>query len=229
MCRELDITFIDHTDTIYTERHLNESRVHLNKFGTIEFAKNVCKSLLQQDWYSADNSDNTALGSEKSSTVSGVSNSIPEHSYEVSQWDSFCKSGHKSVPGDQIFKEPNEIPSNINRGSLPEPHKVLENIRCKNINRLIFAQLNINSLRNKSESLQHIINKNIDVLLISETKIDSSFPSVQFHLEGYATPYRLNRNANVGGFLVYIRENISSKLLNTDLSIKGFFVEARLR
>ena len=83
-------------------------------------------------------------------------------------------------------------------------------------------------MRNKFESLQHIINKNI-VLLISETKIDSSFPSVQFHLEGYATPYRLNRNANVGGFLVYIRENISSKLLNTDLSIKGFFVEARLR
>ena len=49
MCRERDITFIDHTDTIDTQRHLNESRVHLNKFGTIEFAKNVCESLLQQD------------------------------------------------------------------------------------------------------------------------------------------------------------------------------------
>ena len=105
----------------------------------------------------------------------------------------------------------------------------MENIRCKNINRLIFAQLNINSLRNKSESLQHIINKNIDVLLISETKIDSSFPSVQFHLESYATPYRLDRNANGGGILLYIREDIPSKLLNTDLSIEGFFVEIRLR
>ena len=88
---------------------------------------------------------------------------------------------------DQILKEPNEIPSNLKRGALPEPHKALENIRCRNINRLIFAQLNKNSLRNKFESLQHIINKNIDVLLISETKINLSFPSAQFHLEGCAT------------------------------------------
>ena len=126
------------------------------------------------------------------------------------------------------MKKPNEIPSNLKRGALPEPHQALENIRRRNINRLIFAQLNINSLRNKFESLQHMIHKNIDVLLISETKIDSSFPSAQFHLEGYGTPYRLDRNANGGGILLYIREDIPSKLLNTDLSIEGFFVEIRL-
>ena len=49
MCGECDTTFIDHTDTINTERHINESKVHLKKFGTIEFAKNVCEFLLQQD------------------------------------------------------------------------------------------------------------------------------------------------------------------------------------
>ena len=126
------------------------------------------------------------------------------------------------------MKEPNEIPSNLERGALPEPHQALENIRCRNINRLIFAQLNINSLRNQFESLQHIINKNIDVLLISETNIDSFFPSAQFHLKDYATPYRLDRNANGGGILLYIRKDIPSKLLNTDLSIEGFFAEIRL-
>ena len=136
-------------------------------------------------------------------------------------------SGHKSIPGDQIFKEPNEILSNLNTGALPEPHKALVNIRRKNINRLISAQLNINSLRNKFGSLQHIINKNIDVLLLSETKIDSSFPSVQVHLESYATPYRLDINS--GGILLFIREDITSKLLTTDLSMEGFFVEIRLR
>ena len=55
------------------------------------------------------------------------------------------------------------------------------------------------------------------------------FPSAQFHLENYATPYRLDRNANGGDILLYIREDIPSKLLNTDLSIEGFFVEIRLR
>ena len=82
---------------------------------------------------------NTALGSEKSSTVSGVSNSIPEHSHEVSQPDSFRNSGNKSVRGDQTLKEPNEIPSNLKRGALPDSHQALENIRRRNINRLIFA------------------------------------------------------------------------------------------
>ena len=105
----------------------------------------------------------------------------------------------------------------------------MENIRRKYINRLILAQLNINFPRNKFESLQHIINKNIDVFLISETKFDSSFPSVQFHLEGYATPYRLDRNTTGGGILLYVREDIPSKLLNTDLSIEGPFAEIRLK
>ena len=123
------------------------------------------------------------------------------------------------------MKEPNEIPSNLKRGALPEPHKALENIRRRNINRLIFAQLNINYLGNKFESLQHIINKDIDVLLISETKIDSSFPSAQLHLKGYATPYRLDRNTDGAGILLYIREDIPSKLLNTDLSLKGFLLK----
>ena len=30
-----------------------------------------------------------------------------------------------------------------------------------------------------------MIKDNIDILLISETKIDSSFPTVQFHIDGY--------------------------------------------
>ena len=49
MCGERNIIFLDHTDTINIERHLDESKVHLNKSGTTDFAKNVCKFLLQQD------------------------------------------------------------------------------------------------------------------------------------------------------------------------------------
>ena len=49
MCGEGDITFIDHADTIDAERHLNESKVHLNKSETIEFAKSVFEFLIQQD------------------------------------------------------------------------------------------------------------------------------------------------------------------------------------
>ena len=64
----------------------------------------------------------------------------------------------------------------------------LHEIRLKNPNRFIFAHNNINSLRNKFEMLQEVIGNNIDVLLISETELDASFPSSQFILDGF-TPH----------------------------------------
>ena len=56
------------------------------------------------------------------------------------------------------------------------------------------------------------IKGNIDVLMISETKLDDSFPSMQFLIEGYGPPYRLDRNSHGGGILVYVREDIPCKL-----------------
>ena len=41
--------------------------------------------------------------------------------------------------------------------------------------------------------LQEVIGNNTDVLLISETKLDPSFPSSQFFLDGFTPPYRLDR------------------------------------
>ena len=65
MCGKHDITFVDHTDYIDMKRYLNETKVLLNKPGAIEFGKNVCEFLWLQDWYSADNSGNMALGTKK--------------------------------------------------------------------------------------------------------------------------------------------------------------------
>ena len=96
-----------------------------------------------------------------------------------------------------------------------DPYSNIENIRSKNPSRLIIAQLNIISLRNKFDSLAEILHNNVDILLISETKIDSSFPTAQFKIEGYTT-FRLDRNSNWGGILLYIREDIPSALLNTE-------------
>ena len=51
---------------------------------------------------------------------------------------------------------------------------------------------------NKFEALQYLINKNLDIILISETKLDDSFTSAQFMLMGYDILYRLGRNSNGG-------------------------------
>ena len=81
---------------------------------------------------------------------------------------------------------------------------VLKNLRMKNIDRLIFAHLNINSIRNKFVYLSYLIKGNIDILLISETKIDDSFPTAQFSIDGFSTSFRCNRSKNGRGLLLYI-------------------------
>ena len=65
--------------------------------------------------------------------------------------------------------------------------------------------------------------------MISETKLDSSFPKGQFQLHGYSELYRLDRNGYGGGTLLYIREDIPSKIIESKMNIEGFFVEFNLR
>ena len=57
---------------------------------------------------------------------------------------------------------------------------------------------------------------NIDILMISETKLDNSFPEGQFLLPGYSSPYRFDRNCLGGGIILYVREDILSKLLSIE-------------
>ena len=68
-------------------------------------------------------------------------------------------------------------------------HSILKELRGRNINRIIIAHLYINTFRNKFDVLAELITRKIDILLISETKINESFPSPQFHIFGYSTPF----------------------------------------
>ena len=109
---------------------------------------------------------------------------------------------------------------------------ILKEIRVKNVNKIVIGTLNINSLAPKYEQLREIIGQHIDILTIQETKLDSSFPTQQFTLPGYSKPYRLDRNREGGGVLIYVREDIPSKLLNKHnftRNVEGMFVEINLR
>ena len=50
-------------------------------------------------------------------------------------------------------------------------------IRLDNPKNLTFSYLNINSIRNKFDSLQKIVMGENDILIVAETKIDASFPT----------------------------------------------------
>ena len=74
------------------------------------------------------------------------------------------------------------------------PHKILNNLRTKNANGIILSHLNINSIRNKIGMLLDLVTGKVDILLISETKIDASFPSPQFLIPAFTEPYRRDRS-----------------------------------
>ena len=75
----------------------------------------------------------------------------------------------------------------------------LHKVRIENPSGIIFRQININSIRNKFDLLMNIIKNEIDILMISETKIDNSFPISQFTMTGYSILFRLDRTSQGGG------------------------------
>ena len=67
--------------------------------------------------------------------------------------------------------------------------------------------------------------------MISETKLDETFPAAQFSLQGFCDPYRFDRNRDGGGIMLYIREDTPSRLTDKKLrnNIEYLFVEINLR
>ena len=86
-------------------------------------------------------------------------------------------------------------------------------LRQKIFNSPIITQLNINSIRNKFQFLEKEVCANLDILLVTETKLNESFPSAQFLLNEFSKPYRLDRCSNGGGILLYVRDVILLSLL----------------
>ena len=50
-------------------------------------------------------------------------------------------------------------------------------IKAKHPKNLFFGHLNVNSIRNKFVSIEELIKITFDIFLISETKIEDSFPN----------------------------------------------------
>ena len=104
--------------------------------------------------------------------------------------------------------------------------------KIKNLNKTKIGHININSLRNKFELLTEMVQDKVDLLIISEAKLNSSFPNAQFYMKSYSKPYRLDRNRKEGGIILYVREDILSKLINsscTNHDKEYFLVELNLR
>ena len=73
------------------------------------------------------------------------------------------------------------------------PEFLLKQLRLNHPKNIIIGHLNINSIRKKFDLLKKMVAEEIDILMITEINLDDSFPASQFSLQGFCTPFRLDR------------------------------------
>ena len=105
-------------------------------------------------------------------------------------------------------------------------------IRAENFGNIIVATLNVNSISPKFDEFKLMVSGYFDVIIVTETKLDDSFPKAQFCIDRFSIPYRLTRNRNGRGLMIYVRDDIPSKMLtkhNLPEDIEAAFVELNFR
>ena len=153
MCENDNISFIDHSRSIDLRKNLYNSKLHLNIKGSNKLRDNFVRYL-------------KGFSSWESNT----------QSYSEIRHD-------KNIIGETppVVKEENLRSS----GSFDiiSFSECLSNLRQINLNHLLLTHININTIRNKFDQLVSSIKNNIGILMMSETKIDNSFPTIQFHIK----------------------------------------------
>lgn len=118
---------------------------------------------------------------------------------------------------DSITMESEDDPHELKPG---ECFKELYTVRQKHLKNFIISHLNINSVQNKFSEIHEMLQEKLtDCLILSETKLDNSYPMTQFQINGYRL-LRRDRTKNGGGLLIYIRDDIPSRHL-THFEPKG--------
>ena len=72
----------------------------------------------------------------------------------------------------------------------------------------------------------------MDTLVLTETKLHDSFPNSQLSVDELSEPFRIDRNRSGGVVMMYVRDDVPSKLLTKHFfpnDIKGLFVELNFR
>ena len=112
------------------------------------------------------------------------------------------------------------------------PAEILTNLRRKNLYRPVIGHININFLYSKYEALKSLIKDKLDFLVVTETKVDESYTSAQFHIEGFTNPFRLDRDRFGGGVTIFVNSHLPVREIPFETKpkdIEVIFLELTLR
>ena len=92
--------------------------------------------------------------------------------------------------------------------------QILQDDRVKFHNNPLLGYLIINSLRNKVTDIRIIFKDlSLDYFVLSETKLDESFLTAQFTLEGYEIRSRNDRSKYFGGLIEFVKNGFICKTI----------------
>ena len=60
--------------------------------------------------------------------------------------------------------------------------------------------------------------------MVSESKLDDSFPENQFLIQGFGEPFRLDQNRNDGGIVLFIWSDIPARVIATEKILLKVFM-----
>ena len=89
-------------------------------------------------------------------------------------------------------------------------------LKQANLNNPFISYLNLNSLRCKIIDIREVLCKaQLEIIALSETKLNSEFPDAQFKIEGYRfPPFRKDRDEYGGGLMIFVRNYIITRRLH---------------
>ena len=144
------------------ENHLDRYGLHLNHDGTRVLAKNL-RLCAQKYWHDKDSLKG----------IFTLLNSVKKHSKqitnELNHESNFVLSVEEYDLALNISPTDGETPNN----NLQDDMLVFKNLRVSYPNNIIIGHLNINSIRNKFQMLSLSVAQYVDILILSETKLDS--------------------------------------------------------
>ena len=240
LCVSKNVRYVEYGN-IHPRNHLNRSKLYFNFHGNNSFLNSICKYLETWQFFECCNEKEgngnikTNSSYEKNDYVNCNRKDIESSSNNLANCDvssntntknlEFCINNDITNKADinkvmdenpcKIYQESEESKSREVNYSIEDFSSLLRDISRKNMNRMKIcqlSQLNMNSITNKFDLLVPAVVRNLDILLIRKTKIDSSFPEPQFENVGFATPYRADRDCHRGDILLYIRQDIPSTL-----------------
>ena len=146
--KKLNIKLILNDNT--EKKHLNYRGLHLRMSGVIKLWQNLVKSI--QSWCLEDSCHvlTTESSGNRSKFVSKI-DLLPDLNIENSETNSTVENG------------------------VNEFIEYLQNLRIETSENLLIGHLNINSIRNRVNMLSYVIRNKIDILMISESKLDTLF------------------------------------------------------